>query len=144
MSEKASIQRRRISRNRIVFLIITFTVALVVAVMDQTIKHWVVTANVTYRINTGGFLGLFAGAVWIQGMAHWLLVVMLGYLFFFQKKYSFVEGIALGLLVGGGVGNSIDRWRYGGVVDFINLPLLPTFNLADAAITAAVGLVILS
>jgi signal peptidase II len=43
-----------------------------------------------------------------------------------------------GLLLGGALGNMVDRAREGAVTDFIDLPLWPAFNLADVAITAGV------
>jgi signal peptidase II len=46
-----------------------------------------------------------------------------------------------GMLVGGAIGNLIDRVAYGSVIDFIKLPHWPAFNLADTSIT--VGVVIL-
>jgi signal peptidase II len=50
--------------------------------------------------------------------------------------------IAVGLLVGGALGNLIDRVREDGVTDFIDPPLWPAFNLADVAITAGVVVLI--
>lgn len=56
-------------------------------------------------------------------------------------------GIALGLVLGGGLGNFIDRLRYGYVVDFLSLHYRdlywPAFNLADSAITLGAALIIL-
>jgi len=46
--------------------------------------------------------------------------------------------LATGLLLGGALGNLVDRVRDDAVTDFIDLPLWPAFNLADAAITAGV------
>jgi signal peptidase II len=46
--------------------------------------------------------------------------------------------LACGLLVGGALGNLIDRLAHGSVTDFIKLPLWPAFNLADSAITVGV------
>jgi signal peptidase II len=46
--------------------------------------------------------------------------------------------LACGLLVGGALGNLIDRIAHGSVTDFIKLPLWPAFNLADTAITFGV------
>jgi signal peptidase II len=46
--------------------------------------------------------------------------------------------IPTGLLVGGAVGNLIDRWAHGAVTDFIKLPLWPAFNVADMSITFGV------
>ena len=48
----------------------------------------------------------------------------------------------LGLLLGGALGNLVDRIRFGAVVDFIDVPWWPTFNLADVAIVAGVTLVV--
>lgn len=51
--------------------------------------------------------------------------------------------VAVGLLIGGAVGNLIDRVRIDGVTDFIDPPLWPAFNLADVAITfGAIALVL--
>jgi signal peptidase II len=49
-----------------------------------------------------------------------------------------------GLLLGGALGNLIDRLRHGAVTDFIDLPLWPAFNVADAAITVGVVALVLS
>lgn len=50
--------------------------------------------------------------------------------------------LGLGVLLGGAAGNLIDRLRTGAVVDFVDVPWWPTFNLADAAIVAGVVLVV--
>ena len=52
--------------------------------------------------------------------------------------------IAAGLLVGGALGNLADRAREGAVIDFIELPAWPTFNLADVAIVAGVAALLLA
>ncbi len=52
--------------------------------------------------------------------------------------------LGVGLLVGGALGNLIDRLRLDGVTDFIDPPLWPAFNLADAAITIGVLILVLS
>lgn len=53
------------------------------------------------------------------------------------------SSIAIGLILGGALGNLLDRIFRGSVVDFIDLPHWPTFNLADVAITIGVILLIL-
>jgi signal peptidase II len=55
-----------------------------------------------------------------------------------------VERIALALLLGGALGNAIDRWRWGYVVDFIRVEHWPTFNVADMALCVGVGLLLLA
>ncbi len=54
-----------------------------------------------------------------------------------------LRAAALGLVVGGALGNLVDRTRAGAVVDFIDLRVWPVFNVADIAITVGVGLMIL-
>ena len=75
-----------------------------------------------------------------------MLVGLLALLVFLAARAS--NGTALwlaaGLLVGGALGNLADRVRDGAVIDFIDLPLWPTFNLADLAIVAGVFLLVLA
>jgi signal peptidase II len=52
--------------------------------------------------------------------------------------------LAVGLLAGGALGNLADRLREGAVVDFIDPPSWPAFNIADAAITVGVALLLLA
>jgi signal peptidase II len=93
--------------------------------------------------NTGSAFGLFQG----QGSILTVLVlVALGFLavFFYRNaRRDPLVALALGLQVGGAIGNLIDRIRYGYVVDFIDVDIIdfPTFNVADSAIT--VGTVLL-
>lgn len=58
-------------------------------------------------------------------------------------RAKLIEGLALALLLGGAVGNAIDRWRWGYVVDFIHVEHWPTFNVADMALSVGVGLLLL-
>jgi signal peptidase II len=75
-----------------------------------------------------------------------MLVGLLALLVFLASRAT--NGTALwlaaGLLVGGALGNLADRVRDGAVTDFIDLPLWPTFNLADLAIVAGVLLLVLA
>lgn len=61
-----------------------------------------------------------------------------------EDRYS---GTALGLIAGGAIGNGVDRFVQGAVVDFLRFDLklfvFPPFNLADAAIVCGVGLILL-
>lgn len=67
-------------------------------------------------------------------------------LFWIARAESRTEAIALGLIVGGALGNVADRVRFGAVVDFLNLYHgnwhWPTFNTADVAITIGAALLI--
>ncbi|MFH1799879.1 MAG: signal peptidase II [Candidatus Omnitrophota bacterium] len=53
---------------------------------------------------------------------------------------SIVDRWALSLILGGAIGNWIDRLRFGAVIDFIDFRIFPVFNIADTAITIGVGL----
>lgn len=70
------------------------------------------------------------------------LIAVLGYLSL-REQGSPLVWLPAGLLVGGALGNLIDRVREGAVTDFIDLPAWPTFNLADAAITLGVTMLVL-
>jgi signal peptidase II len=59
------------------------------------------------------------------------------------RRTTAPERVALGLLLGGALGNAIDRLIRGHVVDFIYVHHWPVFNVADIAITVGVGLLLL-
>ncbi len=67
------------------------------------------------------------------------LVALLGY--FARHARQPLMWLPTGMLLGGALGNIVDRLREGAVVDFLKLPYWPAFNVADASIT--VGVVIL-
>jgi signal peptidase II len=71
-----------------------------------------------------------------------LLMVLLVFLAARGRRDALVWAPAA-LLVGGALGNLADRVRDGAVTDFIDLPLWPTFNLADVAIVVGVALLLL-
>jgi signal peptidase II len=72
------------------------------------------------------------------------IVVLLGLLVFLgaRARTGWRIWLPAGLLIGGALGNLADRVRDGAVTDFIDLPLWPTFNLADVAIVAGVILLL--
>ncbi|HOE68443.1 MAG TPA: signal peptidase II [Candidatus Omnitrophota bacterium] len=61
-----------------------------------------------------------------------------------SRGASLSEKWALSLILGGAIGNWIDRFRIGAVVDFLDFRIWPVFNLADTAITVGVGIYLLS
>lgn len=92
--------------------------------------------------NTGVAFGGFAGAP----DAVVLAIVTLGIagLGWAVLRGSLPGGLAGGLLIGGAVANLADRLEGGGVTDFIDLGVWPSFNLADAYLTVGVLLVVIS
>jgi len=138
--------------------------ALVIIVLDQLTKAWILEGlslretgrvliappilNFTYVENTGVSFGLFGGG----GAARWVLsgfsivvAAALGWWALKAERRLLVS--AIGLVIGGAIGNVIDRIQYGYVVDFIDFSgtgVFPwVFNIADSAITIGVILLIL-
>jgi signal peptidase II len=72
------------------------------------------------------------------------IVLLLGFLVFIAVRGGggWLVWLPAALLIGGALGNLADRVRDGAVTDFISLPLWPTFNLADLAITVGVLLLL--
>ncbi|WGD29338.1 signal peptidase II [Ancylobacter sp. WKF20] len=97
--------------------------------------------------NTGISYGLFS-----QGLDGWWVLgglkVVAAVLFWFwlARVDRRIEAAALGLLIGGALGNAIDRAAYGAVFDFVSLHAFGfywyVFNLSDMAIVAGVGLLL--
>jgi signal peptidase II len=107
----------------------------------------VLELTTTYNTDTG--FGLLASLVPLEPRLLLLkIVATLGVLFVVVmamlrwRKARLIERLAFALLVGGAIGNALDRWLWGHVVDFIHLRFWPVFNLADVALTVGVGLLL--
>jgi signal peptidase II len=98
----------------------------------------------TYVENPGGAFGIFQNGGVVIGLA--AIAVTGAVLVAMAAKRPTIETVALGLVVGGAVGNLIDRFARsegiidGPVIDWIELWFIPTFNLADTAVTIAVAI----
>jgi len=95
-------------------------------------------------LSLGSSLGESSGGLVLSAVVGLVLGALLVHLFVSKPENPLV-GVAIALIVGGGVSNLIDRLRYGGyVVDFLNVGLGPVrtgiFNVADMAIMAGVVL----
>jgi signal peptidase II len=140
----------RTGRHWLVF----FGIAVTIVVLDQLTKALLV-ANVdpgqivsvvgdyirlVFSQNSGALFGLFRDQAILFAIAS-LVVIGLIVAFHGQSERSLYLSIALGLLLGGAIGNMIDRLRLGYVVDFVDIGIggfrWYTFNLADAAISTA-------
>lgn len=95
--------------------------------------------HMTLVHNTGIAFGLFKdqGIVFIiiPIIASALLVYNVYYYSRFEDQISELYIIGFSLILGGAIGNLIDRVIYGYVIDFVDLQIWPVFNVADAAIT---------
>ncbi len=97
----------------------------------------------TYVRNTGAAFGLFP-----QGGAIFLIIAVIVSAFIIYYYRQVPQGgwllrLALGLQLGGALGNVIDRVRLGYVVDFVDVWRWPVFNVADSCIVIGVGLLLL-
>jgi signal peptidase II len=89
--------------------------------------------------NSGIAFGLLSGGdALVLAFTLGTLALLIVYFVFTWQRPG--EWLAVGLLVGGALGNLADRMRDGAVVDFVELPFWPAFNLADVAIVAGVTL----
>lgn len=91
--------------------------------------------------NRGGAFGLFKSFTGLLIFASAVFVITI--LFFVKNKRELPVLLPMGLslMLGGSLGNLIDRIRYGYVIDFMSVWIWPVFNLADAAIVIGVVLV---
>jgi signal peptidase II len=135
---------------------LTFSlVALTVVALDQVSKFFI-NANmtlgqsipeegffrITYSTNTGGVFGIFANQAFLITLTAIVGVTAILVYSRYPQANRLLVRVALGLLLGGAVGNLIDRIRLGEVVDFIDIGAWPVFNLADSAVTVGVILII--
>jgi signal peptidase II len=114
------------------------TKALVRAEIDPGDRRAVLPGvDLVHTRNTGVAFGfLEGGGALIGAITAVALVALL--VFFARHRDRPLAWLPTGLLVGGAIGNVIDRLRGGGVVDFLKLPAWPAFNVADIAITGGV------
>jgi signal peptidase II len=129
--------------------------ALLVVLLDQLSKAWAWSALASGQVepllpgllqlrrvaNTGAAFSLFSGAPRLLGVVSALVSGVLLVWLLRQPPTGRWRIAGLGLLLGGAVGNGIDRWRLGWVMDFLEfVPIeFPVFNLADVAINLAVA-----
>ena len=108
--------------------------------------------NITHQQNKGAAFSFLADAGGWQrwffaGLATIVSVVIVVWIFQLRKEKLTVLTSGLILILGGAVGNVIDRIRLGYVIDFFQVYIagwpFPSFNVADAAITVGAGLIII-
>ena len=87
--------------------------------------------------NRGVAFGLFENGGAVVGIVTAIALVALLTFFAFNRSRPYAW-VPTGMLIGGAVGNLIDRARGDGVTDFVKVPLWPAFNVADIAITFGV------
>jgi signal peptidase II len=138
--------------------LILLSIVLLITIVDQSSKLWIRTHlllgqslpetgffRFTNGRNTGAVFGLFQGnneTLTILVIIEAILILI--YFFFVRGRYPFLNTrlnmISLGLILGGLVGNLIDRIHLGYVVDFISVGPWPDFNIADSS--SVIGVII--
>ncbi|YAR63294.1 lipoprotein signal peptidase LspA [Bacillus cytotoxicus] len=140
---------------------IYYLIALFVIAIDQLSK-WFIVKNmelgasipiidnvlyITSHRNRGVAWGILENKMWFFYI---ITVVFVGFIVFYMKKYAKTDkllGISLGLILGGAIGNFIDRVFRQEVVDFIHVYIFsynyPVFNIADSALCIGVVLIII-
>jgi len=132
--------------------VVFFLTALLVVVADQLTKLWIVSSldvgqslfeagifQIVRIQNTGSSFGLFQDRSFVLTIVAIVgIALLLFYALFAYRRYPILDSrlgiIALGLILGGIIGNLIDRVRLGGVTDFISVGWWPAFNIADSAL----------
>ncbi|KFN01440.1 lipoprotein signal peptidase [Bacillus clarus] len=140
---------------------IYYLIALFVIAIDQ-ISKWLIVKNmelgtsipiidnvlyITSHRNRGAAWGILENKMWFFYI---ITVVFVGFIVFYMKRYAKTDkllGVSLGLILGGAIGNFIDRVFRQEVVDFIHVYIFsynyPVFNIADSALCIGVVLIII-
>ncbi len=135
---------------------LTLGIACIVTVLDQLVK-WIVVSHMewgesiplipnvfhlTYILNPGAAFGILAYQRWFFLL---IVLILFGAFFAFRKripKEPVYFPAAIGMLLGGALGNAIDRVRLSGVIDFFDFRIWPIFNVADIFICVGVALIV--
>lgn len=125
-----------------------YIISLLIIVLDQLVKH-LIRSNMTVRQsipiiknvlhisyvkNTGMAFGMFPGMNIIFLIIATLVVLTIVILEIRGKIKTKVERIFFGMILGGAVGNLIDRYIRGYITDFVDFRVFPVFNVADACV----------
>lgn len=138
-----------------------YIISLFVIILDQITK-WLIEKNlelgesitvienflyITSHRNRGAAWGILQGQMWFFYVI--TTIVIVGIIIYIQKaaKGKMLLGVSLGLMLGGAIGNFIDRVFRKQVVDFINTYIFgydfPVFNIADSALVVGVTLLMI-
>lgn len=98
--------------------------------------------SIPYRTNTGIAFGVLQGNNLLLSIISVAVAALI--IVYREKVKEGIETAALALILGGTLSNLVDRIFRGAVIDYITIKGIPTFNLADAALTAGAALIITS
>lgn len=124
-----------------------------VIVIDQATKYWIQSRmaygesspvirevfHITYILNPGAAFGILENKTWFFIAVALVLLAGVAYLYPRLSANQPMVKLGAGLLVGGAIGNLIDRVRIGYVIDFFDFRIWPIFNVADICIVCGVA-----
>lgn len=139
-------------------MLLYYLTALIIIALDQATKYWTVQ-SIPYREVVEWIPGFISfthhrnsGAAWsiLEGQMlffYIVTIIIVGVIIYYLHLYGRKDrlfGVALSLILGGAIGNFIDRLLFQYVVDMVRLEFInfPIFNVADMALTVGVGLMI--
>lgn len=147
------------SQRKVEDIFMNYLIALVVIIFDQWTKYLVIEnmaigesipiiENLIYLTshrNPGAAWGILAGQMWFFYI---ITVIVVGIIIYYMETYSKghrLLGLSLALVLGGAIGNLIDRVRFQEVVDFVDVYIFsydyPIFNVADSSLVIGVILI---
>ncbi|XLQ20588.1 MAG: signal peptidase II [Candidatus Moraniibacteriota bacterium] len=111
-------------------------------VIDQVIKFFILQSQAIESLcNYGIAMGIILPQIIFVGL--WILIMLCVIYFWVQKTSDkFINQLPYILILSGGISNTIDRFYYGCVVDYIPFLNISSFNIADAYITIGAGLIL--
>jgi signal peptidase II len=123
---------------------LTKIAALKLLVLGQSIKAIPGVLSVTLVLNNGTAFGLFKGKSSLFIFISLAVIAAIVIYLVKSRPINKPVSMALGLILGGALGNLADRILFGGVVDFIDLGIWPVFNVADSCITIGAAIIVIS
>ena len=140
--------------NRLYFLLISLLILLLDQLtkflikfhLDASINRNYILFNIDYIKNYGAAFNIFSGSRIFLSLISIVFSLILIYLILFKNSSKYIDLFSYAFLLGGTLGNGIDRIFNGYVVDFINLNFIkfPVFNIADISINIGFILILYS
>jgi len=125
-----------------------FVIVILITALDQIIKILIINNfplglphpiienifNITYVKNTGIAFGMFKGNNLVMIILNIIIITIITVLLYSMDFDNIFFKLSAGFIIGGALGNLIDRINRGFIVDYLDLSFWPTFNLADSMV----------
>ncbi len=136
-----------------------FVIIVAIVILDQTVKHLIVGSiklntsisvvdgilSLAHIRNYGAAWSMLLGQIWFFVIISIVSLAVMAFFFWkFRNRPLYLTGLSL--MIGGTIGNFIDRLRLGYVVDMFQLDFInfPIFNVADCALTIGVAVILIA